>query len=271
MERRSGQTDAHTASLLLGTVGRRYRLTSRSWERDRRGPLYALNRAGEAGEASHARPVVFFSSGFRYTVRPLPPDRVDANRDARSYLSDGSRSFRWSTSSGTGYGVNGLVSRKVRLSSGRSCEGSTSALRRTTNATSSTRADGSRWTSARARGFTKRDKTTSGFVRRYRSTRCSGVYLPPTRGWPTMYCPYSLAGADLYLETSSSTTSTPGRHLHVSGLHVGWLVRGRREHGISRSASSTSSYSNGNIFTQKRGGEDSAHLKRRATRSEPMR
>jgi opacity protein-like surface antigen len=98
-------TDAHYASLLLGG-GAEYRLTP-SWDVTG-GVTFSPGR--DAVRQPHT---VFFSSGFRYTVRPLPADRVDANRDAGVIFPRHLVQVEYS--SGTGYGVNDFVSRKVPI------------------------------------------------------------------------------------------------------------------------------------------------------------
>ena len=67
-------TDAHYASALVGG-GFEYRITP-SWD-------LTAGLTLSPGRASVNQPrTLFTSGGFRYTMRPLPPDRVAANRDA---------------------------------------------------------------------------------------------------------------------------------------------------------------------------------------------
>jgi Lipid A 3-O-deacylase (PagL) len=98
-------TDAHYASVLIGG-GAEYRV-SPSW--DATGGVTFSPGRDEIRQPHTA----FFSGGFRYTVRPLPAERVEANRDAR-FIFPG-HTIQIEYSSGTGYGVNDFVSRKVPI------------------------------------------------------------------------------------------------------------------------------------------------------------
>jgi len=97
--------DANYASVLLGG-GIDYRVA----------PAWDLT-AGvtlSPGRASVNQPRTLFSSGgFRYTMRPLPPERVAANRDAGFIFPR--QVVQLEYSSGTGYAVNDFVSRKVPI------------------------------------------------------------------------------------------------------------------------------------------------------------
>jgi hypothetical protein len=98
-------SDAHYASLLLGG-GVEYRLTP-SW--DLTGGVTFSPGRNEVRQPH----TLFFSSGFRYTVRPLPAERVAANRDGGVIFPR--HVIQVEYSSGTGYGVNDFVSRKVPI------------------------------------------------------------------------------------------------------------------------------------------------------------
>ena len=98
-------TDAHYASPLVGG-GIEYRITP-AWDLTG-GVTYSPGRA-----AVNQPRTVFSSGGFRYTMRPLPPDRVEANRDAGFIFPRLIVQVEYS--SGTGYAVNNFVSRKVPI------------------------------------------------------------------------------------------------------------------------------------------------------------
>jgi hypothetical protein len=98
-------SDAHYASVLLGG-GAEYRLTP-SWDLTG-GVTFSPGR--DEVRQPHT---VFFSGGFRYTVRPLPAERVAANRAAGFTFPR--QTIQVEYSSGTGYGVNNFVSRKVPI------------------------------------------------------------------------------------------------------------------------------------------------------------
>jgi Lipid A 3-O-deacylase (PagL) len=96
-------TDAHYPSVLLGGGGE-YRV-SPAW--DLTGGV-----AYSPGKSEVSQPRTLFSSvGFRYTMRPLPPDRVERNR--RSGYIFPAHLVQIEYSSGTGYAVNDFVSKKV--------------------------------------------------------------------------------------------------------------------------------------------------------------
>jgi len=96
-------TDAHYASATIGG-GLEYHVTP-SW--DVTGGITYL-----PGKATVNQPHTLFSSGgFRYTMRALPPDRVEANRGGGFIFPRQILQFEYS--SGTGYAVNDFVSRKV--------------------------------------------------------------------------------------------------------------------------------------------------------------
>ena len=96
-------SDAHYASVLVGG-GAEYRLTP-SWD------LIAGVTFSPGRDKVRQPHTTFFSGGFRYTVRALPADRVAANREGGFNFPR--QSFQVEYSSGTGYGVNDFVSRKV--------------------------------------------------------------------------------------------------------------------------------------------------------------
>ena len=98
-------TDAHYASMLVG-AGLDYRLTP-TWD-------LTAGLTYSPGKASVAQPHTLFSSGgFRYTMRPIPPERVEANR--RSGFVFPRQIVQLEYSSGSGYSVNDFVSRKVPI------------------------------------------------------------------------------------------------------------------------------------------------------------
>jgi hypothetical protein len=96
-------TDAHYASLVLGS-GIEYRLTN-AWELTG-GVTYS------PGQSEVHQPHTLFSSGgFRYTMRRIPADRVEANR--RTGYIFPAHLVQIEYSSGTGYRLNDFVSKEV--------------------------------------------------------------------------------------------------------------------------------------------------------------
>ena len=97
--------DAHYASLLVG-AGLDYRVTP-TW--DLTGGLTL-----SPGKASVAQPrTLYGSGGFRYTMRPVSPDRVQANREGG--VAFPRQVWQVEYSSGSGYAVNDFVSKKVPI------------------------------------------------------------------------------------------------------------------------------------------------------------
>jgi hypothetical protein len=95
--------DAHYASAIVGG-GVEYRVTP-SWD-------LTAGMTLLPGKADVNQPRTIFSSGgFRYTVRPLPPERVQANREGGFIFPH--QVVQLEYSSGTGYAVNDFVSKKV--------------------------------------------------------------------------------------------------------------------------------------------------------------
>ncbi len=98
-------TDAHYASMLVGT-GLDYRLTP-TWD-------LTAGLTYSPGKARVAQPHTLFSSGgFRYTMRPIPPARVEANGQSGFVFPRQIIQFEYSSASG--YSVNDFVSRKVPI------------------------------------------------------------------------------------------------------------------------------------------------------------
>ena len=98
-------TDATYASILAG--GGLELRAARSW--DIMGGITFV--PGKA--AVHQPRTLFASLGFRYVMRPLPPDRVEANQRGGYVFPEGVVQVEYS--SGFGYGVNNFVSRKVPI------------------------------------------------------------------------------------------------------------------------------------------------------------
>ena len=97
--------DAHYASLLVGG-GLDYRVRP-NWT------LTAGVTFSPAASADREPHAMFASAGFRYTMRPLPQDRVDAIR--RAGFRFPARVLQLEYSTGVGYGINTFVSRSVPI------------------------------------------------------------------------------------------------------------------------------------------------------------
>ena len=95
--------DAHFASVLVGG-GIEYHV-SPTWD-------LTMGTTYSPGKSNVSQPPTLFSSGgFRYTMRPLPAERVDANR--RTGYIFPAHLFQVQYSTGTGYAVNRFVSHTV--------------------------------------------------------------------------------------------------------------------------------------------------------------
>jgi hypothetical protein len=97
--------EAHYPSMLLGG-GVRYHLSS-TWD----------VTAGTVYLPAHARDrqphTLYTSAGFQYNLRPLPPERVEANRQGSAIFPKHVLQTEYTT--GVGYGINDLVSTKVPI------------------------------------------------------------------------------------------------------------------------------------------------------------
>jgi hypothetical protein len=95
--------DDHFSSVLLG-AGVDYRVNDR-W-------AFVGGISAIPGRADRAEPrTLFTSAGFRYTVRALPPERVEANRSGGVIFPVNLLQVEYTTP--VGYGVNTFVSKKV--------------------------------------------------------------------------------------------------------------------------------------------------------------
>ena len=96
---------AHYASLLFGG-GVEYHLGPR-WD-------VAAGATCSPGNARQLQPrTVLASGGFRFNLRPLPAERVEANRSSEAVFPRSVVQVEYTT--GAGYGVNDFVSRKVPI------------------------------------------------------------------------------------------------------------------------------------------------------------
>jgi hypothetical protein len=95
--------DAHYLSLLVGAGMERQ--VSATWD------LVAAAIYSPSDERDAQPRAVMAAGGFRYTMRPLPPERVEANRRAGFAFPAHLVQVEYST--GYGYGINTLLSRRV--------------------------------------------------------------------------------------------------------------------------------------------------------------
>jgi len=230
-------TDAHYASVLAGG-GIEYRLTA-AW--DVTGGVTL-----SPGRAALSQPRTLFSSaGVRYTMRPLPPERVAANRDAGFVFPRQVAQVEYS--SGTGYVVNDFVSRKVPIFWGGHARVDFGIAPHYERNVFHTR-----------KVFAIDAGASAGFYR----TRQNGDRFYTLSVYPLfrftflrtrladMYFAYSLAGPTYISKVVLDGLDT-GRHFTFQDfMGIGWFAGASRK---LNAGVKINHYSNGNIFTQNAG------------------
>ena len=230
-------SDAHYASLLLGG-GAEYRLTP-SW--DLTGGV-TLSPGRDEVRQPHT---LFLSSGFRYTVRPLPAERVNANRDAGVIFPRHLVQVEYS--SGTGYGVNDFVSRKVPIFWGGHAKVDFGIAPHYERNVFHTRKVFALDVGASA-GFYKTRQNDERFVTLSVYPLFRFTFLRARVA--DMYFAYSLAGPTYISKVILDDLNT-GRHFTFQDfMGIGWFAGANRNVAIGVKINH---YSNGNIFTQNAG------------------
>jgi len=230
-------TDANYASLLLGGGGE-YRLTP-SWDLTG-GVTFSPGRDNVKQPRT-----VFFSSGFRYTVRPLPAERVDANRDAGVIFPR--HLIQVEYSSGTGYGVNDFVSRKVPIFWGGHAKVDFGIAPHYERNVFHTRKVFALDVGGSA-GFYKTRQNNDRFVTLSVYPLFRFTFLRTRLA--DMYFAYSLAGPT-YISKIMLDDLNTGRHFTFQDfMGIGWFAGANRNLNLGVKINH---YSNGNIFTQNAG------------------
>jgi lipid A 3-O-deacylase PagL len=230
-------TDANYASLLLGGGGE-YRLTP-SWDLTG-GVTFSPGRDNVKQPRT-----VFFSSGFRYTVRPLPAERVDANRDAGVIFPR--HLIQVEYSSGTGYGVNDFVSRKVPIFWGGHAKVDFGIAPHYERNVFHTRKVFALDVGGSA-GFYKTRRNNDRFVTLSVYPLFRFTFLRTRLA--DMYFAYSLAGPT-YISKIMLDDLNTGRHFTFQDfMGIGWFAGANRNLNLGVKINH---YSNGNIFTQNAG------------------
>jgi lipid A 3-O-deacylase PagL len=230
-------TDAHYASLLLGG-GAEYRLTP-SWDLTG-GVTFSPGR--DDVRQPHT---IFYSSGFRYTVRPLPAERVDANRDAGVIFPR--HVIQVEYSSGTGYGVNDFVSRRVPIFWGGHAKVDFGLAPHYERNVFHTRRVFALDIGASA-GFYKTRQNNDRFVTLSAYPLFRFTFLRARLA--DMYFAYSLAGPTYISKVILDDLNT-GRHFTFQDfMGIGWFAGASRNLNLGVKINH---YSNGNIFTQNAG------------------
>ena len=230
-------TDAHYASALVGG-GVDYRV-SRSW--DLTGGVTL-----SPGRSTVQQPrTLYTSGGFRYTMRPLPADRVEANRNGGFIFPR--QIIQVEYSSGTGYGVNDFVSKKVPVFWGGHAQVDFGIAPHYERNVFHTRKVFALDVGASA-GFYKTRQNDDRFVTLsvYPLFRFTFVR---TR-LADMYFAYSLAGPT-YISKILLDGLDTGRHFTFQDfMGLGWFIGQGRN---LNAGVKINHYSNGNIFTQNAG------------------
>jgi hypothetical protein len=230
-------TDAHYASLLLGG-GAEYRLRP-SWDLTG-GVTFSPGR--DEVRQPHT---LFFSSGVRYTVRPLPAERVDANRDAGVIFPRHLIEVEYS--SGTGYSVNDFVSRKVPIFWGGHAKVDFGIAPHYERNVFHTRKVFALDVGASA-GFYKTRQNNERFVTLSVYPLFRFTFLRARLA--DMYFAYSLAGPTYISKVILDDLNT-GRHFTFQDfMGIGWFAGASRNLNLGVKINH---YSNGNIFTQNAG------------------
>jgi hypothetical protein len=230
-------TDAHYASPLVGG-GIEYRITP-SWDLTG-GVTYSPGRV-----AVNQPRTVFSSGGFRYTMRPLPPDRVEANRDAGFIFPR--QIVQVEYSSGTGYAVNNFVSRKVPIFWGGHAKVDFGIAPHYERNVFHTRRVFGLDVGASA-GFYKTRENNDRFYTLSVYPLFRFTFLRARLA--DMYFAYSLAGPT-YISKIVLDDLNTGRHFTFQDfMGIGWFAGRSRNLNIGVKINH---YSNGNIFTQNAG------------------
>jgi hypothetical protein len=230
-------TDAHYASLLLGG-GADYRLTP-SWD------LTAGVTLSPGRDEVRQPDTLFYSTGFRYTVRPLAAERVNANRDAGVIFPR--HLIQVEYSSGTGYGVNDFVSRTVPIFWGGHAQVDFGIAPHYERNVFHTRKVFALDVGASA-GLYKTRHNDERFVTLSVYPLFRFTFLRARLA--DMYFAYSLAGPTYISKVILDDLNT-GRHFTFQDfMGIGWFAGADRNLAIGVKINH---YSNGNIFTQNAG------------------
>ena len=230
-------SDAHYASGLVGG-GVEYRLNP-SWD-------LTAGLTLSPGKASVDQPRTLYSSGgIRYTMRALPPERVEAIR--RSGFTFPRQVAYIEYSSGTGYGVNDFVSRTVPIFWGGHAKVDFGIAPHYERNVFHTRKVFALDVGASA-GFYKTRQHNDRFFTLSAYPLFRFTFLRARLA--DMYFAYSLAGPS-YISKIVLDGLDTGRHFTFQDfMGIGWFAGAERQLNIGVKINH---YSNGNIFTQNAG------------------
>jgi opacity protein-like surface antigen len=228
--------DAHDASFLIGAGVEQH--LARAWDLTA-GALYS------PGSDRDAQPhALMVSGGFRYTMRPLPPDEVEANRRER-FAPANLVQVEYST--GYGYAINTFLSKRVPVFWGGNVKVDRGLAVHYDRNVFHTRKIfsldvGTSVSSWRSRGGHDAFFTLSAYpLLRFTLVR--------TRAADAYFC-YSLAGPT-YISRRTIDALDTGRHFTFQDFIGAGLLLGTRRNVVA--GLKINHYSNGNIFTENAG------------------
>ena len=232
-----GVSDEHFASALIGG-GVDYHV-SPTWDLTA-GVTYS------PGKASINQPrSVFSSGGFRYTMRPLPADVVDANRGAGFIFPEHVIHLEYST--GTGYAINRFVSETVPIFWGGNVAIDRGLAAHYEQNVFHTRKIFALDAGASAGGYQSRDDKDRFYtLSLYPLFRFTILRLAPA----DLYFAYSLAGPTYISKTILDGQDTGHRFTFQDFMGFGVFAGKNRNLNVGVKINH---YSNGNIFTQNAG------------------
>jgi hypothetical protein len=229
--------DAHYASVVVGAGLERH--VSATWDLTA-GALYSPSKASDNEPRA-----LMVSGGFRYTMRALPPEDVQANR--KSGFSFPANLVQVEYSTGYGYAINTFLSRRVPVFWGGSVKVDRGVAAHYDRNVFHTRkvfaldlgASVSSWRS-------RRDRDGFFTLSAYPLFRFTIVRTKPA----DVYFCYSLAGPT-YMSRLTLDTLAMGSHFTFQDFMGAGVFLGK--HRTMSAGVKINHYSNGNIFTQNAG------------------
>jgi hypothetical protein len=228
---------AHYPSVLLG-AGAEYHLSS-AWD-------LAAGATYSPGSARHRQPrTLLFAGGFRYNLRPLSTERLEASRSSGAVFPRNLVQVEYTT--GVGYGVNDFVSKKVPIFWGGTVKVARGVAAHYQRNVFHTRrrfaldlgASASYW---RSRG----DRQEFAAVAAYPLFRLTAVRTAAA----DLYLFYSLAGPSWISRSTIDGQDTGGHFTFQDFMGVGAFVGKNRRIAV---ALKINHYSNGNLLTRNAG------------------
>jgi hypothetical protein len=230
--------DAHFANALLGG-GLEYHV-NRKWD------LLAGTLLSTGNTKQNQPRTLFTSGGFRYTMRPLPDETVEANRQSGYIFPKHMIQVSYTTGS-LGYGFNTLVSRKVPIFWGGNVRVDRGvALHYEQNVFHTRKIFG--FDVGGSAGFWKSRDNSEWFqtLSIYPLFRFTLVRTRPA----DLYVNYSLAGPSFISKTVLDGLATGNRFTFQDFMGMGVFLGPRRQFNVGVKINH---YSNGNIFTENAG------------------